>query len=78
MNPPLPVLAEDTLRLAQAYARDIDPAGLVIAALLVHTVALETAAKALRARVDRDESHALEQARHASVCASPTPVGWIS
>lgn len=78
MNPPLPVLDTDTAHLAEVYARDSDPAGLVIAALLLHTVALETVAKALAARVDRDESHALEQARHASVCASPTPVGWIA
>jgi hypothetical protein len=78
VTPPLPVLDTDTAHLARVYARDTDPAGLVIAALMAHTMALETVAKALSARVDRDESHALEQARNTSVCASPTPMGWIA
>lgn len=78
MNPPPPDLDEDIKRLARVYARDTDPAGEVIAALLVHITAQEVHAKTLGALVSRSESHVLEQARHASVCASPTPVGWIA
>jgi hypothetical protein len=66
---PLPDLAEDTKRLAAVFARDSDHAGLVVAALLAHVAELEGLVKTLRAPVDRGESHALEQARHASVFA---------
>jgi len=76
--PPLPQLDDLTRRLAEVYARDTDPAGLVIAALLAHSTALEDAAKKLQGVVDRAESHALELSRQMSVCASPVPVGWIA
>lgn len=74
MNPPPPELDEDIKRLARVYARDTDPAGEVIAALLVHITAQEVHAKTLQALASRPESHALEAVRQASVCATPLEV----
>lgn len=88
MIPPLPVLDEDTARLARVYGKDPDSAGVLISRLMAHIDALGAHDKDVTARLDRAESQVLETARQValaeqdrlarqvSVCASPVPGVW--
>lgn len=88
MIPPLPVLDEDTARLARVYGKDRDSAGVLISRLMAHIDRQDAHGKDLSARLDKAESQVLETARQASlaeqdrlarqvsVCASPVPGVW--
>lgn len=88
MIPPLPVLDEDTARLARIYGKDPDSAGVLISRLMAHIDVLGAHDKDVTARLDRAESQVLETARQValaeqdrlarqvSVCASPVPGAW--
>lgn len=93
MIPPLPVLDEDTARLARVYGKDRDSAGVLISRLMAHIDVLGAHDKDVTARLNQAESHLLEErrqvaladraeqdrlARQVSVCASPAPIGWIA
>lgn len=91
MIPPLPVLDEDTARLARVYGKDRDSAGVLISRLMAHIDRQDAHGKDLSAQLNQAESHLLELrrqhalahlaeqdrlSRQVSVCASPMPGVW--